>query len=74
MITCSNCATEARYQYRTSETNLIYYCFTHLPKFLQPQRHSGALDIPAPIVEPTPAPAPAKKSTRAKTTGAVKEA
>jgi hypothetical protein len=44
---CVNCGNDALYQYKISEVDSMFYCGTHLPRFLESQRKAGSLSITA---------------------------
>lgn len=40
---CANCEKDSFYIYSVTRTKKVYYCFSHLPKFLHKQRNAGFL-------------------------------
>lgn len=48
---CSNCADNATYEYRLTQTKSIPYCGKHLPKFLEARRNAGNLKITPVLTE-----------------------
>ena len=40
---CANCPKDAFYIYSVTRTKKVYYCHSHLPKFLHKQRQAGLL-------------------------------
>jgi hypothetical protein len=64
MAKCANCATDALYTYKVTDSFSINYCQLHLPKFLNAQKLAGLLkpEVEAPkaskkksdVVEETP--------------------
>lgn len=44
---CANCAKEAMYEYKLTQTSSILYCHKCLPKFLEPLKKAGNLTITA---------------------------
>jgi hypothetical protein len=68
MITCSNCATEAKYNYSISDSITLYYCSSHLPNFLSKLKNSGQLNIPSPVVVEPPKTTKSSKKTTESTT------
>lgn len=45
MILCANCTVEAKYQYSLAPSSSVYYCASHLPKFLKLRAAAGELEI-----------------------------
>ena len=44
-MSCASCKKDAMYEYRLTRGKSIFYCGTHLPRFLEPQRKAGLLKI-----------------------------
>jgi|APGre2960657373_1045057.scaffolds.fasta_scaffold00216_11 hypothetical protein len=42
---CASCKKDAMFEYRLTRGKSIFYCGTHLPRFLEPQRKAGLLKI-----------------------------
>ena len=44
-MNCANCSSPALYVYRITQGTSIYYCGTHLPKFLESRKRAGHLAL-----------------------------
>ena len=44
-MNCVNCSTTALYEYRITHDKSMFYCGAHLPRFLEPRRRAGSLQI-----------------------------
>jgi hypothetical protein len=69
MVTCSNCSAPAFYVYNVNPAFPVYYCSSHLPKFLVSQKYTGSVSkYEAPAVEE-----PVKTTSKKKATTVVEE-
>lgn len=69
MTTCVNCTQEAQFRYNVTPKTPIFYCATHLPKFLRGRGMASLLltNLATERKEPeTPAPTPKKKTSKKK--------
>lgn len=42
---CSNCKSDALYEYKLTKNNSVFYCAKDLPKFLEPRKKAGLLTL-----------------------------
>ena len=45
VMKCANCVKDAFYEYKITKTKSVFYCNSHLPKFLEAQKRAGHLAI-----------------------------
>lgn len=42
---CSNCKSDALYEYRLTRNKSVFYCAKDLPSFLEPRKKAGLLTL-----------------------------